>query len=102
MHNIDERSAGAKHVGSIRVGAYKLIKGYPGCTTPGHNAPGNPAAAKGGCYNGVDFAWKPPEMTQPGFDSGPTFTDPPPCSVTPCKCPPQDPIATLFLLPPCH
>eukprot|EP01048_Picozoa_sp_COSAG05_P017382 COSAG05_NODE_2359_length_3183_cov_15.437743_3_plen_126_part_00 len=33
---------------------------------------------------GVDFAWKPPEMTQPGFDSGVSFTAPPPCSVLPC------------------
>ena len=84
VHNIDEESGGAMHVGSIRVGDFKLIKGYPGCSTPGRNAPGNPDTVKGGCYNGVDFAWKPPEMTQPGFDHGVTFRDPAPCSKRPC------------------
>lgn len=84
VHNIDERSKNAMHVGSIRVGNWKLIKGYPGCTTNGSDTPGNPSGSKGGCYNGVDFAWKPPEMTQPDFDVGLKFTYPPPCSVTPC------------------
>ena len=107
VHNIDEGSKNAMHVGSIRIGDWKLIKGYPGCTTLGSDTPGNPSGTKGGCYNGVDFAWKPPEvrhcsgplcvrrsvfrilcvcmsqMTQPGFDSGIEFTDPP-CSATPC------------------
>jgi hypothetical protein len=84
VHNIDERSANAMHVSSIRVGNWKLIKGYPGCTTNGSDTPGNPSGTKGGCYNGVDFAWKPPEMTQPAFDVGVQFSSPAPCSVTPC------------------
>lgn len=84
VHNIDEGSKNAMHVGSIRIGDWKLIKGYPGCTTNGSDTPGNPGGSKGGCYNGVDFAWKPPEMTQPGFDVGVEFSYPAPCSVTPC------------------
>ena len=84
VHNIDEKSHNAMHVGAIRVGPWKLIKGYPGCTTNGSDTPSNPHGVKGGCYNGVDFAWRPPEMTQPKFDSGKPFTNPPPCSVRPC------------------
>jgi len=84
VHNIDERSGNSMHVGSIRVGAFKLIKGYPGCTTAGWDTPGNPNGTKGGCYNGVDFAWLPPEMAQPGFDYGTAFVAPPPCSQKPC------------------
>ena len=40
VHNIDEGSKNAMHVGSIRVGNWKLIKGYPGCTTNGSDTPG--------------------------------------------------------------
>ena len=66
MHNIDETSKSAKHVGAIRVGDWKLLKGYPGSTTNGSNTPSNLQGSKGGCYNGVDFARQAPEMTQLG------------------------------------
>jgi hypothetical protein len=65
--HIDEKSTGANHDGAIRVGPYKLLKGYPGCQT---------------CYNAYDGAWRPPEMGS--FDPGTPTRHPLPCSKVPC------------------